>query len=106
MNSSPVKSKAFIRMCSDFANITKFILFFFALKDKKQEKVFIRKEMFLFNNLPGLYFFPAGEACVIRILLTTPAAMAKNMANNKQACARCPSANIRNNKATSVVPKV
>ena len=25
-----------------------------ALKDKKQEKVFIRKEMFLFNNLPGL----------------------------------------------------
>lgn len=75
-------------------------------KDKKQEKVFIRKEMFLFNNLPGLYFFPAGEACVIRILLTTPAAMAKNMANNKQACARCPSANIRNNKATNVVPKV
>ena len=52
------------------------------------------------------YVFPAGEACVIRILLTTPAAMAKNMANNKQACARCPSANIRNNKATSVVPKV
>ena len=27
----------------------------------------------LFNNLPGLYFFPAGEACVIRILLTVSA---------------------------------
>ena len=32
------------------------------LKDKKQEKVFIRKEMFLFNNLPGLYFFPSGAS--------------------------------------------
>ena len=30
----------------------------------------------------------------------------QDMANNKQACARCPSANIRNNKATNVVPKV
>lgn len=50
--------------------------------------------------------FPAGEACVIRMLLTTPAPMANNMARNKQACARSPSGNIRKSNATRVVPNV